>query len=69
MTTILSTDSSTAPNSTYPKSGGSVVKAFRKLSGLCYSQSLCLLDSEVLGNRHFRVVAKHYVQHLRRQTC
>jgi len=27
---------------------------------LCFSQSFCLVDSEVLRNRHLRVAAKRY---------
>jgi len=27
---------------------------------LCFSQSLCLVDSEVLRNRHLRVAANRY---------
>jgi hypothetical protein len=27
---------------------------------LCFYQSLCLVDSEVLRNRHLRVAAKRY---------
>ena len=29
---------------------------------LCFYQSLCLVDSEVLRNRHLRVAAKRYQQ-------
>jgi len=29
---------------------------------LCFYQSLCLADSEVLRNRHLRVAAKRYQQ-------
>ncbi|MDD3773124.1 MAG: hypothetical protein PHC38_10785, partial [Weeksellaceae bacterium] len=38
-----------------PKSGGSVVN-----QALCFYQSLCLVDSEVLRNRHLRQHAKRY---------
>jgi hypothetical protein len=43
----------TAHNSTYPK------VAIQWLNqALCFYQSLCLVDSEVLRNRHLRVAAK-----------
>jgi len=40
-------------NSTYPK-----VAVQWLNQALCYNQSLCLVDSEVLRNRHLRVAAK-----------
>jgi hypothetical protein len=47
--------SKTAGNSTYPK------LAVQSLNqALCSYQSLCLVDSEVLRNRHLRVAAKRY---------
>ena len=47
---------STGVNSTYPK------LAVQWLNqALCYFHSLCLVDSEVLRNRHLRVAAKRYV--------
>ena len=46
----------TTANSTYPK------VAFQWLNqALYFYQSLCLVDSEVLRNRHLRVAAKRYV--------
>ncbi len=42
-----------ACNSTYPKVA---VQSLNK--ALCFYQSLCLIDSEVLRNRHLRVAAK-----------
>jgi hypothetical protein len=45
----------TAANSTYPK-----VAVQWLNQALCYYQSLCLVDSEVLRNRHLRVAAKRY---------
>jgi hypothetical protein len=44
---------SPATNSTYPK-----VAAQWLNQALCFYQSLCLVDSEVLRNRHLRVAAK-----------
>ncbi len=43
----------TTGNSTYPK-----VAVQWLNQALCIYQSLCLVDSEVLRNRHLRVVAK-----------
>ena len=43
----------TAYNSTYPK-----VAVQWLNQALCFYQSLCLVDSEVLRNRHLRVAAK-----------
>jgi len=40
-------------NSTYPK-----VAVQWLNQALCFYQSLCLVDSEVLRNRHLRVAAK-----------
>ena len=46
-----------AHNSTYPK------VAIQWLNqALCFYQNSCLVDSEVLLNRHLRVAAKRYVQ-------
>jgi len=44
---------STGGNSTYPK-----VAVQWLNQALCIYQSLCLVDSEVLRNRHLRVAAK-----------
>jgi hypothetical protein len=44
-------------NSTYPK-----VAVQWLNQALCFYQSLCLVDSEVLRNRHLRVAAKRYLQ-------
>jgi hypothetical protein len=44
---------SPAANSTYPK-----VAVQWLNQALCIYQSLCLVDSEVLRNRHLRVAAK-----------
>jgi len=41
--------------STYPK-----VAVQWLNQALCFYQSLCLVDSEVLLNRHLRVAAKRY---------
>jgi len=47
----------TGHNSTYPK------VAVQSLNqALCFYQSLCLVDSEVLRNRHLRVAAKRWGQ-------
>ena len=48
------TERKTAGNSTYPK-----VAVQWLNQALCFHQSLCLADSEVLRNRHLRVAAKH----------
>jgi len=45
------------PNSTYPK-----VAVQWLHQALCFYQSLCLVNSESLRNRHLRVAAKRYVQ-------
>jgi hypothetical protein len=45
----------TTANSTYPK-----VAVQWLNQALCFYQSLCLVDSEVLRNRHLRVAAKRY---------
>jgi hypothetical protein len=45
----------TTANSTYPK-----VAVQWLNQALCFHQSLCLVDSEVLRNRHLRVAAKRY---------
>ncbi len=44
-------------NSTYPK-----VAVQWLNQALCFHQSSCLVDSEVLRNRHLRVAAKRYKQ-------
>ncbi len=46
-----------AHNSTYPK-----VAVQRLSRALCFYQTFCLVDSEVLRNRHLRVAAKRYQQ-------
>ena len=46
-----------AYNSTYPK-----VAVQWLNQALCFYQSLCLVDSEVLRNRHLRVAAKRCTQ-------
>ena len=45
----------TGHNSTYPK-----VAVQWLNQTLCFNQNLCLVDSEVLRNRHLRVAAKRY---------
>jgi len=45
-----------AHNSTYPK-----VAVQWLNQALCFYQSLCLVDSEVLQNRHLRVAANRYI--------
>lgn len=47
----------TAYNSTYPK-----VAVQWLNQALCFYQCLCLVDSEVLRNRHLRVAAKRLQQ-------
>jgi hypothetical protein len=54
------TGKTTAYNSTYPK-----VAAQWLNQALCFNQSLCLVDSEVLRNRHLRVAAKRYAQYFK----
>jgi len=49
-----------AGNSTYPK-----VAVQWLNQALCFYQSFCLVDSEVLRNRHLRVAANRYRQGLR----
>lgn len=44
-------------NSTYPK-----VAVQWLNQALCFYQSLCLVDSKVLRNRHLRVAAKRWQQ-------
>jgi hypothetical protein len=53
----LSNNKSTTANSTYPK-----VAVQWLNQALCFFQSFCLVDSEVLRNRHLRVAAKRYAQ-------
>ncbi len=48
---------STTANSTYPK-----VAVMWLNQALCFYQSLCLVDSEVLLNRHLRVAANRSPQ-------
>jgi len=50
-------------NSTYPK-----VAVQWLNQALCFYQSLCLIDSEVLRNRHLRVAAERYAQ-AEKSTC
>src|SRR5690606_34039737 len=52
-----------AHNSTYPK-----VAVLWLNQVLCFYQSLCLVDSEVLLNRHLRVAAKRWRKCLRQRT-
>jgi len=47
----------TGHNSTYPK-----VAVQWLNQALCFYQSSCLVDSEVLRNRHLRVAAKRWWQ-------
>jgi len=47
----------TGYNSTYPK-----VAVQWLNQALCFYQSFCSVDSEVLRNRHLRVAAKRYMQ-------
>ncbi len=49
------TDKKTPYNSTYPK-----VAVQWLNQALCFYQSFCLVDSEVLRNRHLRVAAKRW---------
>ncbi len=48
-----------AGNSTYPK-----VAVQWLNQALCFYQSFCLVDSEVLRNRHLRVATERYLQAL-----
>jgi hypothetical protein len=48
----MTTEGNTAGNSTYPK-----VAVQWLNQALCFYQSSCLVDSEVLLNRHLRVAA------------
>lgn len=53
MTTEITTEKESRPhNSTYPK-----VAVQWLNQALCFYQSLCLTESEVLRNRHLRVAA------------
>lgn len=52
----------TADKSTYPKSGGSVFKPSRKLLGMCFCQSLCLVENEVLSNHNPRLASTRWSQ-------
>ena len=56
MQTNIRQDRMPATNSTYPK-----VAVQWLNQALCFYQSLCLVDSEVLQNRHLRVAAKRCV--------
>ena len=51
------TEIKTPYNSTYPK-----VAVQWLNQAICFYQSLCLVDSEVLRNRHLRVAANRYWQ-------
>jgi len=51
----MTTDKTPAGNSTYPK-----VAVQWLNQALGFYQSLCLVDSEVLQNRHLRVAANRY---------
>ncbi len=53
----LLTEEQRTANSTYPK-----VAVQWSNQALCFYQSLCLVDSEVLRNRHLRVAANRYGQ-------
>jgi hypothetical protein len=55
-TTALRPKRTTTHNSSYPK-----VAVQWLHQALCFYQSLCLVDSEVLRNRHLRVAAKRLV--------
>ncbi len=44
-------------NSIYPKVAVQLLN-----QALCFYQSLCLIDSEVLRKRHLRVAANRYLQ-------
>ena len=57
MAELNSEQRSPAHNSTYPK-----VAVQWLNQALCFYQSFCLVDSEVLRNRHLRVAAKRYLQ-------
>jgi len=46
-----------AANSTYPKVAVQWIN-----QALCFYQSVCLVESEVLRNHHLRVAAKRYPQ-------
>ena len=52
-----------AANSTYPK-----VAVQWLNQALCFYQSLSLVDSEVLRNRHLRLAANRYSQFYERHT-
>jgi len=58
MRNTLLTEESPATNSTYPK-----VAVQWLNQALCIYQSSCLIDSEVLRNRHLRVAANRYPQY------
>ncbi len=60
MTNHTTIDRMPAANSTYPK-----VAVQWLNQALCFYQSFCLVDSEVLRNRHLRVAAKRYSQCLK----
>jgi len=51
------------PNSTYPKVA---VKLLNQ--ALCFYQSLCFTESEMLQIRHLRVAAKRYLQFKEQKT-
>ena len=62
MAELNSEQRSPAHNSTYPKVAVQCLN-----QALCFYQSLCIIDSEVLRNRHLRVAAKRYLQAKKRQ--
>ena len=53
----MTNERKTGHNSTYPK-----VAVQWLNQALCFYQSLCLVDSESLRNRHLRVAANRYAQ-------
>ena len=53
----MTEEKTTSGNSTYPK-----VAVQWLNQALCIYQSLCLVDSESLRNRHLRVAAERYRQ-------
>jgi hypothetical protein len=53
----VATDKKTTHYSTYPK-----VAVQWLNQALCFYQSFCLVNSEVLQNRHLRVAAKRYAK-------
>jgi hypothetical protein len=53
----MTTTEARTDNSTYPK-----VAVQWLNQALCFYQNLCLVDNEVLRNRHLRVAAKRWQQ-------